>query len=180
MKPSPVHLIFILAITITGCNKYYMPVKSTQSPLETIKASMAEGRYFILRDSAFAYGMEKIELDENESTITCDLVSLPKAHMKYTSASAPRNYFFKYDQPDSIVLREVHLFTRHHIPAEINTRSEIPLSLLDKIEVIRHDKRKTNKQNLLVGLGVTAGIATLVAIIASAETISDLGDWGNY
>jgi hypothetical protein len=124
--------------------------------------------------------MERVELNDNKRVVSFELVSLPKIHTRYTTASAPRNYFFKYDQPDSVVLREVHLFTKQRFPAEMNTRSNILLQAIDKVEVIEFDRKKTRKQNLLVGLGVTAGIASIVAIILTAETISDLGDWGNY
>ena len=174
------YLVPLLIIVLSGCNRYYTPVRSTQSIPEQIKTSLAKGRYFILRDSASSYGMDRVELNDNKGLVSFELVTLPKVHTRYTMASAPRNYFFKYDQPDSVVLREVHLFTKQRFPAEMNTRSDIPLSAIDKVEVIEFDRKKTRKQNLLVGLGVTAGIATIVAIIVSAETISDLTDWGNY
>jgi hypothetical protein len=161
----------ILCIAITGCSKYYLPVKSVQSPMETMKESIEEERYSILRAGSSAFAINNAQLSESEQLISCDLSMLPKEHMKYIKAGSKRKRYYYINKPDSVVLNETHIYTTHISNAEIGNRIKIPVASIIAIEKIEYDKKRTKLMN---GIGITFLVAT---VIATTILIIEMSSW---
>lgn len=168
---ATVGLFFLLAMC-TSCTRYYHPSSLAQST-ETIRKANSSGKFFILRDSAFTYAMDSIEVDTASNSISAHVGTVPSNHLLYIEAKNKKDYSFGKRQSD--VLNEVHLFSDKIVSTPGSGRTIIPLSTISKIEEINFDKKRTKKQHTTVWL-VTAGGILLLGLISAAAVGSAVGN----
>ena len=155
----------------TACQRFYRPVKVEASGADARQASLktlsGDGRYFILRQGANSYSLNNVTIDQSGMTLTSDIKAVPEDHQLYIEDLKQR---FKYSKSKNqqVVLKEVHLYTANRQPIDSNQRYTLPLSEIDRIEVIQHDKSRTSTSYIIGGLALTLGAAIVVALVAVA------------
>jgi hypothetical protein len=169
-----------IALLLTSCNRYYMPLNVTAPASETVKKFISENRHFILRDSTFVYEIHEMVYDDSTQTISGQLRRISKLRTVHVSSPSKKNYYYVPTRHDSLVRNEVHLFTSETLTNVFDAPVSISVSKIHKIEELKFNRKKTTNNHILVGLGVTAGIATVVALVASISVISSLSMWGAH
>lgn len=168
----------MLIISLTSCNRYYMAVPSKQPASETIKKYLSEKRDFVLRHSSLVYEMKNIQFNEEKNELSCELQPLSKLKTVYNPSRSKKDYYYKPARPDSIMLNQVHLHTSHNFTNGTDLRTTIPVTSIKLIEELQFDKNKTTRQNLGVGLAITASVALVAGTIAVSQAIQDISIWG--
>lgn len=157
----------LLLLFICSCQRFFMPVRqSAATPAE--KGAYISGnqpdKYFILRSGANAYTMKQITVDKDQFTMTCTLEAVPPEHRLYVNAGSNK-YVYK-DKPESAsVLKEVHVYVKESVSVVTNQLMVIPLDQVNMIEVIEHDKSRTNTSYVLGGIGIGLGVIVLTGVI---------------
>lgn len=161
----------VVFVTFSSCNNYYKAI-TTAGPATAVNIEdlKIKDKYFILRDGNGAFTMNNISFTADQKMMQCTLDSLPDIHklhlkkgrygkMRYENSNGG-------EQDESVVLKEVHVY----VSPDTNTVTgpyTVSLNNLQKIEVLKKDKQKTNKSTALaIGITVTA-IALLVGGIAA-------------
>ena len=155
----------------TGCHRFYRPVKVDASSPKARQASLkqlsGQGGYFILRHGGNSYSLENITFDQSAMTLLADVEDVPSDHQLYINDVRQR---FKYSKAKNQqgVLKEVHLYAGNKLVIDTTQRYTLPLSEIEKIEVLEHDKGRTSTSYVLGGLGITLGAALVAILIAAA------------
>lgn len=156
---------FLFLITAISCHRFFMPVKQTsKTPAETadfLTSKKAE-KYFILHHKDKFYALQDISVNKEKMTMNGKITQVDQSHLTYIKAKY-NNY--KYNDKTIKVLDEVHFYIANN--SVFDTSSfEIPLSQVEQIEVIEHDKKRTTTSYVLGGIGIGVGALVLVFVIA--------------
>lgn len=174
--------VFVKACTISiilscsiSCQNFY---KATTQNTSTVnkKASLTDSlaksnRYFILRNGTASYNMNNVVLSDDQKSMTFILDSLGDDHMKYIRAKNEK-YTYHKENPDTMVLNEVHFFITPDKSIPSNGKYTMDLDKIIKIEVIEKDKNRTKNSYVLGTVGITMGVIITVAIIVAATKSS--------
>ena len=165
-----------LILFLMACQNFYKTVSAPAVSLEdkenSIKENLSMRKYFILQQGGRSYAMSNIEVDQQAQVLSFKLSALPPEHTLYTTPGQQKvAKRYKKNQPEKAVLTEVHLFTNMATKLDTLSTVRLPLSNLEKIEVIEHDKGRTSTSYVLGGIGI--GLATVaVALVIVALTKS--------
>ena len=153
-----------------GCHRYYIPVRLNSSTIETkensLKKLKEENRYFILRKGLQSYSMSNLVLDETNMELTADLSSVPPIHRLYIQ-SKRANFKYSKGRKQEVALKEVHLFTNDATSIDTLKRYTLPLSDVEKIEVLEFDKGRTTSSYVWGAIGITLGVGLAILAIAA-------------
>jgi hypothetical protein len=159
-----------------GCNRYFKPVVVNTPTAETKQASLkklsTENKYFIVRNKDHSYAMKNLVWDESNMALNASLNEIPKEHLLYTEAVDDKYKVPKKGRPEDALLQEVHLFVSDSTALNISHPLVLPLSAVEKIEVIENDKQRTRTSYAWGAVGITLGAALVVVAIAAIISAS--------
>jgi hypothetical protein len=143
------------------------PLESKHIVLDSLNK---QKKYFLLHTNGEVYGMDNILIDT--STITGSPVQ--DVHSLYLN---PHKHFIlgpqrTYYKSESGVINEVHLYATNNVQFVKDTFISVPIKSIDKIEIIEHDKKKTNSTNtfgIVVLAAATVGLIVLFVEMSSWE-----------
>lgn len=162
---SPVILFF-------ACRNYYkatnLPVQDNSTSYQNIDSLAKINRYFILRNGPDAYHLKVGELSTDRKFLICYLDTLPPNHQLHVNGEGyGKKRYKRYKSEDFNVLNEVHLYTPFDPQIKMDNYA-LSLDKIQKVEVLSRDKNRTTTSYVLGGLGIAAGTATVVTLIAIA------------
>ena len=156
------------------CNRYFKPVALNTPTVQTKQASLkqltSENKFFVIRNQAHSYAMKNIVLDETNLAIIASLENIPKKHLLYIDAIDDKFKIPKKGAPEVELLQEVHLFVSDTIKLDTMHSFTLPLSSVEKIEVIENDKKRTTNSYVWGTIGITLGAALVVILLVVALT----------
>lgn len=158
--------LFSILFCFSSCSRFFMPVRETSTdPASSGQfiSGQADQKYFIIRKGNSYYHLQHIVVDKTKMVLTGDLSAVDKNHQLYLNT---RNYSLKYkdDQADAI-LNEVHIYVTDKTLIDSTKNWVLPLDQIVQIEVIRHDKKRTNSSYILGGIGIGLGVLVLAGVI---------------
>lgn len=155
----------------TGCNRYFKPVAVDAPTVETKKRSLQElnieGKVFIVRNSRQAYAMKNLAFEENQMAIRGALVPVKEGHRLYLDAIDDKYKIPKKGRPEDALLKEVHLFVSDTTTFDTTGVNVLPLSAVEKMEVIENDGKRTTRSYVWGAIGITLGAALVIVAIAA-------------
>jgi hypothetical protein len=176
--------ILLLALClcfVAACN-YYKPIPTSPSAMSSAKsqeiASMSQ-KTIIIRSNEGDFLLKNMEIRMEKEDLLGILDSVPENNQTYITDTKQR---FSYSSNDPSVLSEVHIYTSLEPNVQIGQEVIIPISNINKIEVIERDKQRSNTNTVLTVIGVTAGalaVALTVLVLSSCPFISAY-DGQNY
>ncbi len=167
MKPL---IIVISVLLLTGCNRYFKPVNANAATKERISEFIDSNRIFIVHDYSFNYELQNPKLNEEGTALTGDLKKIRGLH---ESRVGKNKIYYRYNprKPDSIITRQVHLFTSLKLMTSPGTSTNIPLAVINRTETLQFDKKKTNRTKIAISIGIVVGVATVIATAAAISSI---------
>ncbi|MEY2917945.1 MAG: hypothetical protein RIS73_1659 [Bacteroidota bacterium] len=172
--------VIIAATTFTSCGSYYKVI-TTNNPVTTaaIADLNTKNKYFILRNGNQAFAMTNISFTDSLQILQCNLQTLPDEHklhltkgvngkMRYQKTRLADEDKSIADGNETGLLNEVHIYTT--IKSNTATGSlALPVSDMQKFEVIEKDKQKTKRSKAL-GTGIV--VATSVLIVGGIAALA--------
>lgn len=169
---SPGLWLGILIMLSIGCRSYYIPVTadtSTPQAAGNIVTSNVSQKLLILRQGADSYGLKNPVVDTAALTLNATLVVLDSSLFQYINAK-PREYSYR----NSVVLKEVHIFSKDSSKADLTNAFTLPLDKIEKIEVIEKDKRRTQTSRIIGGVITFVILYPIVGMVILAAELSNL------
>lgn len=161
--------LVILLLLGPSCQRFYLPrvapAASTDEKSNTITEAKRNERYFILRSASGNYQMTNIQVDQQSQTMTAQLHTLPEAHKHYIRFN--KAYRYQKSKGEDAVLNEVHIYTKGSQALDTAQAITLPLSAVEKIEVIEFDKGRTTVSYVLGGVGIAVGAVAVMAVIVA-------------
>jgi hypothetical protein len=162
-------VIILLQILFSQCHNYYKAVPAKTSSVDSLKA---KGRYFVLRNGSSAFVMNNVVLSNDKKSLTCNLENLPASHQFHLIKGRRGKMQYRKNEVDELtVLNEVHFYIQHDNTA-ISGEYTLPLSKVEKIEIIEKDKGRTTGSYIVGAVGYTFGAIAVAAIIVAATKSS--------
>jgi hypothetical protein len=164
--------LFCLHGFITSCNKYYKPVPTqitAPEQADSVIATVRNGRYFILHNGNAYYAMNQPVVNRQDLSLQFRPGTLWPDHRVYVN-DVKGNY--RYKNAQSAVLQEVHFYLNAPLTLDTNVLATLPLSNIQKIEVIEHDKARTRTSYILGGVGITLAAIVVTGVIVAATKSS--------
>jgi hypothetical protein len=159
--------IFTL-LCVASCRRFYMPVKNQVNntrEADSLVMTASQGRYLILRADGRYYHMKSPVLDEAREMLSFSLERVSGDHLKYLEAKK-RKYHYK--KSDKAVLNETHVYVSNSFllgNGDSAVQQSIPLTAIEKIEFIEHDKNRTTTSYILGGLAITGAVILTAGVI---------------
>lgn len=156
--------LFVLIALAVSC-RFYRPVPHTSGTTEesaNFISTKTPGKYFILHKGAETYGLNNISVDKNNLTMSGKLSAVDPSHFLYINAKG-RGY--RYNDKNREVLNEIHIYVNNSASIDTVNPIVLPLSQVEKIEVIEHDRARTTTSYVLGGIGIGIGVAVLTGVI---------------
>lgn len=147
-----------------------MPVAANTNSVDSTKKLLRENipsKYFIIRNGTQNAAFSDLVLDEENNTLAGKLKEVEKEHQLYLYASNKKFEYEKADAPK--ILNEVHLYINSPLSKDSVGKSYIlPVSKIDKIEVVQPDTVKTHKSKVtgMILLGVVLGVVLIIFIFS--------------
>ncbi len=177
MKPklsAPTLLLaFLFSVCLSGCflNFYKTDsyVDKAQYP-STIQRALTDNRYFILHSGSQIYALSNIEVDQSKGELQMNLGSVDSSHFVYIKKPVSRTY--KPKKGEGELITEIHLYANEGTSFKTGERYVLPLTSLNKIVVLQHDKSATTSNRILSYFGVTLGTLFVIGAIVAATKSS--------
>ena len=170
----------LIIFAMSSCNKYYKAVMGNtgEKSEKTIDSLINDGRYFVFRRGSQAFAMNNIVISHDTKTVQCMLDVLPDAHQLYFM-NGNKNKMI-YPNPEDYqpipVLNEVHLFSSNTNSTVNAGPFTLPLSQVQKIEIIEKDKIKTRRsrnKGAIIAVGASLlGVAVIFGVAAGLAFLS--------
>ena len=165
-------LLFSFIIIFFACRNYYkatnLPVQDVSTSYQNIDSLVKINRFFILRNGPDAYHLKVGELSTDRKNLICYLDTLPPNHQLHVNGEGyGKKRYKRYKSEDFNVLNEVHLYMPFDPQIKMDNYA-LSLDKIQKVEVLSRDKNRTTTSYVLGGLGIAAGTATVVTLIAIA------------
>lgn len=162
-------LIYITAILVfSSCNNYYKAITINKpGNSASIDSLNKEHKYFILRDGKQAFAMIQLVITTDQETIECNLDSLPDEHkLHLTNGKKGKMIYGKVgpEEKEKEVLKEVHIYSATGDTLKTGPYS-IAIDKLQKIEVLKKDKQRTNKSHTAGVIAFTVGIPLVLILV---------------
>lgn len=165
-NPAGPVIFMALLFSFVSCHRYFMPVtENTGSPSgsgQFITANSPQ-KYFILRKGESSYALKDIVVDKTALTLSGRLSVVDPSHLLYLNTG--RNNFKYKDTESGTILNEVHIFVPDNVSVDTTRTWVLPLDQISKIEVIQHDRKRTNSSYVLGGIGIGLGVMVLAGVI---------------
>jgi len=160
-------LIFSLINATIGCN--YYTYKSEPSPsLEKLDKLKNSPNYIIVHRADQAFNLTNARVDQQAQTISGVLNALSPDHKKYLDTKSfpgsTNRYKKKGKNATPFVVNEVHFYVKDMALSEGESITITPASL-EKVEVYDPDTGATVASHIFGGIGILAGVFTLIIII---------------
>lgn len=174
MKKITLHLVMLLVIIgNSSCflHFYKTAEKKPETNLgkaTTIDSLLSLKKYFILNNAGYSYYMNELSISSDQQTLSCKLDSLPSNHKLFVKKGPTGNMRYKPDK-ESNVLTEVHLYIPFDKTITVGDML-LPLSKVEKIDIIEKDNARTTSNQVLSYLGVTLGAAVVAGAIILATS----------
>lgn len=164
-------IIVFSALMFVGCNRYFKPVNVKAPSKESIAQFIDSNKVFIVHDYSHNYELKSPRLNNEGTALTGELKKIKG--FRVTQGSRNRIYYhYRPAKPDSIITKQVHLFTSQKLTTTTGLVTHIPLDVVSRIEALEFDKRKTSRRNVGLAIGVLVGAGVAVATIAAMSTIA--------
>ncbi|MES2649202.1 MAG: hypothetical protein V4717_20155 [Bacteroidota bacterium] len=154
-----------------GCNRYFKPVVLNTPTAETTQASLKklsnQNKFFILRTKDYSYAMRNIVFDETSMTMKGIISELPVEHFLYVDAIGNKYKIPKRGNAEYSLLEEVHLFVTNSTQIDTLQPFVLPLSAVERIEVIEKDAKRTTSSYVWGIAGVTLGAGLMVILLVA-------------
>lgn len=164
-------LLFSCVNFFLGCQRFYRPVKvdapSVHNKHSSLKQLADQNRYFILRKGNESYSLNNIALDQKQMTLSSNVDDVSADHQLYIRERT-KSYNYSKSKYEDVVLNEVHLFISDTVKIDTSHTYTLPLSIIEKIEVIEYDRDKSSRSRILGTIGLVLGAGLVVLIIAAA------------
>ena len=166
----------MIVLALSSCNQYYKATLANigESSISTIENLKNAGRYFILRNVTQAFAMSNMVVNKGERTVQCTLDSLPPEHQLHLDKGIRGKMIYeKMEGYDTPVLNEVHLYTTGNNTVQSGPYT-IPVSQIQKIEVLEKDRQKTTNRHIVggsVAILATAATVFVIAVAASSSSV---------
>jgi hypothetical protein len=159
-------VIAIVAVSFTSCSTYYKANSiSSVTPARDIDSLNKINRYFILRNGEESFAIKKLSLSTDQKTAQCKLDSLPLYHQLHlTNGKYGRKVYNAKRTFQKEVIKEVHYYIPKDSTAAFGDYT-LQLEKLTKIEVLEHDKKRTNRSRVLGGVLITGGVVVAAALV---------------
>jgi hypothetical protein len=167
-------LMFSIAFLATccSCSNYYK-VLTTNGPASPtgIEDLKSKQKYFILRNGTVSYSMNDISVSNDRKNLACTLDTVPDEHTVHLWNGDHGKMKYKKSKyagsNEAFVLNEVHVYASPgtHTAAGQFT---MPLSNVQRTEVIEKDIRRTSTSHVVGGLAIGLGVGLVVLAIAAA------------
>jgi hypothetical protein len=174
---KPLNVIAFMAIVFLiasqSCMNFYQVRSSAKLP--STKDSVIQAypnRYYILRTGDQFYTMNNVALSDDRKSLSCRLDSIPAEHTLQMINGRGGHLQYKRNQPENVVVNEVHIFTSPDKTAVAGSNYIIALDKISKIEVLEKNKGKTATSYVFGGLGITVaavGIAVLIILATKSS-----------
>lgn len=172
MKVISVLLALVLMIS---CTSYYKarlapPGEAAGATIE----SMAQTRIFLLRGAnGQAFFLTNMSLSNDRKTVTATLDSLPPEHRLHLVNGRGGNMRYRENNANDMgVVSEVHLYVPT-LTASAGETLNLPLSQVQKVEVLEKDVKRTRSSHVIGSIGVTLGVLAIVGFAAVAISLSN-------
>lgn len=163
---SPLLIAAGLLLLLLSCHRYFMPVQQdTGTPAITgnFIAANSIQKYFILRKGTLSIALHEITVNQQTMTLSGRLAAVQPIHRLYLEAE--KNNMKYKDGESGAILNEVHIFLTNNIKLDTAGTITLPLDQIVKIEVIQHDRKRTNSSYILGGVGIGLGVMVLAGVI---------------
>ena len=148
----------------SGCMNYFKVQKATGPVAETISAVNYQNKTIILHLDDKAWHIVSATLNEQSLNANIDR-EYESVLNKPVKPEGANRYKTKGANDQSIVLKEVHIYTTEMSRNPETQWISVPLSSIQKIEVYEKDKAATTGSWVLGALGVTAAAFILAGFI---------------
>lgn len=163
---SPLLITSGLLLLLLSCHRYFMPVQQdtgTTAITGNFIAANSIQKYFILRKGTHSIALHDIKVNQQSMTLTGRLAAVQPMHRLYLEAE--KNNMKYKDNESGAVLNEVHIFLTDNAKLDTAGTITLPLDQIVKIEVIQHDRKRTNSSYVLGGIGIGLGVMVLAGVI---------------
>lgn len=156
---SWVLLLALLPLHLS-CNYYYTRTQTANGPTLT---TLADAKIFVVHQGPDIWQLVSPRF--NGETLE-GVKALPYSQLTQYSQPPLNGTSARYNPVDAhITLNIVHLYISEH--QELASQQvRIPLSAVQRLDLVEKDTGRTTASYLLVGLGVAAGVFVIVSIIA--------------
>lgn len=172
--------LLCLALFIAGlssCFRNYYKAE-TQTPANAVQTGAkldslsAAGRYVILRNGpGETYHINGLQLNEDKQSATAVLAGVGADHQYYLKKGATKKgRYRKWDAVQRGVLNEAHVYVPYDAAAKEGNYT-LRLADVQKIDVVKRDKKRTMINAVLSGIGFAAIPAAAIAVAQAAATL---------
>ena len=162
-------LILILSLLFTASCNYYKPILTSPSLSSSAKskeiASMSQ-RAFIIRSNQGDFLLKNVNVKLDEEELIGMLGPIPEEHQTYIKDKSSN---FSYDSETKPVLQELHLYVPLDPDVKFGSIVTIPISSIEKMEVIERDKKRSTTNSIIYGVGLLILPLVLFFIIFSSQ-----------
>lgn len=157
-------LFVIVSLIHTSCFQHFYKVDRDDAPDGNKIATLEKApNYILIHRGRDVQRMTSVKYNESEGTIYGDLVPwMPERHQYLNAKKDGRANLYK--KSEAYVLDEVHIYLKDTL-TDISS-GVIPISNIDHLDINNPHKGATTTSQIMSGIGVTAGVLGIIALIA--------------
>jgi hypothetical protein len=172
MKPIYTTQLFLAtALLFVLCSCHYYKVAATLQPENTVTTAKLDSlrsgnRYLILRNGlSDAYRITNMQISEDRTNALLSLQPVDREHKYHFQQGAyTSRQYQRSNALQSGVINEAHLYIPYDKEAATGTYT-LPLSKVERIEVLQNDAKRTANSYVLSGLGIAVGLFAIATIV---------------
>ena len=159
----------IMLFAFSSCYYYKATTLSgndNRIKIATLDSLQSANRYLILRNgNDDYYHIQKLQRSDDGKSLMLSLDSVSEVHRYLLNRRAlPNKRYRKSKSLQNQVVTEVHVYTAYR--QDIKTGEvTLPLESIEKIDVLKHDAKRTVNSHVLSGLGIAAAGAGITILI---------------
>lgn len=164
-KAGIIYLVLIVLLNLSCFKNFYLTNSKSGIPDSTLLQLQAKNKNFTVYLANGNYSLKNIKI--NDKIIDADVEPVSDDHSKYLLPAHTSNKYQKRDE--KIVLNEVQIYARAE-KLQDSTHLSLPMSSITRVDIFSKDKRRTNENHVMSGIGVGVAAAFVALIIAAAIT----------
>lgn len=170
--PLLVLLSSIFGLSACGIQRYYQPVNLSTPEIHDKSKAILDNldRYAILRQHQQNYEITNIQIDSTLLSLNGTISAVAPGHDHYIQAHR-KNYYPSTPEIEN----EMHIYTSDTTVYRACQHVEIPLSQIERIEILQYDSSRTKKVHagtvaggILAG-GIIIGVAVFVVVYSASS-----------